>query len=162
NVLKELKRFDEALADYDRTIALEPDHVEAFFNRGIVLGELKRHEAALASFDRAIALDPAHARAHFSRGSALVALRRLDERGGGAPPGRGTIEGSFLRTPECFCPTGAFPPRGAPTPPPMPPKGWPRHTRSSCWPAGRRRRRNSPARAPSSTPTVRPMPSPSG
>ena len=39
---QELKRFDEALASYDKAIALKPDYAEAFNNRGNVLKELKR------------------------------------------------------------------------------------------------------------------------
>jgi protein O-GlcNAc transferase len=53
--LKELKRFEEALASYDRALTVRPDYAEALFNRGGTLHELKRFEEALASYDRALA-----------------------------------------------------------------------------------------------------------
>ena len=53
-----LKRPAEALASYDRAIALKPDYAEAHNNRGNALRDLKRPEEALASYDRAIALKP--------------------------------------------------------------------------------------------------------
>ena len=56
--LKALKRFEEALASYDRALAVRPDYAEAFSNRGNTLQELKRFEEALASFDRALKLRP--------------------------------------------------------------------------------------------------------
>jgi tetratricopeptide (TPR) repeat protein len=56
--LHELRRFDEALASYDRALAMRPDYAEALFNRGITLQELKRFEEALASHDCALALRP--------------------------------------------------------------------------------------------------------
>ena len=34
NTLKELKRFEEALASYDRALTVRPDYAEALSNRG--------------------------------------------------------------------------------------------------------------------------------
>src|ERR1700674_2613112 len=42
NVLIRSGRFADASASFDQAIALKSDYVEAFFNRGNVLGELKR------------------------------------------------------------------------------------------------------------------------
>ena len=76
---KELKRFDEALASYDKALALKPDYAEAFNNRGNALQELKRLDEALASYDKALALKPDYAEAFNNRGNALQELKRLDE-----------------------------------------------------------------------------------
>ena len=38
-----LKRSDDALASYDKAIALKPDYAEAYNNRGNALQELKRY-----------------------------------------------------------------------------------------------------------------------
>src|SRR4051794_32591235 len=51
NGLRKMKCPEEALASYNRAIALKPDHVDALNNRGVLLGDLKRLEEALASFD---------------------------------------------------------------------------------------------------------------
>ena len=58
-------RFEEALASYDRAIALRPDYAEALTNRGVTLHDLKRFDEALASYARAIACAPDYAEAHY-------------------------------------------------------------------------------------------------
>ncbi len=77
--LRNLKRPEDALASYDRAIALKPDYAEAYYNRGNALMDLKRPEDALASYDKAIALEPDSAEAYNNRGEALRDLKRLQE-----------------------------------------------------------------------------------
>jgi tetratricopeptide (TPR) repeat protein len=77
--LRALRRHDEALASYDRAIALQPDFARAYSNRGVVLADMQRHEEAVASHDRAIALRPEFAEAHSNRGVVLAALLRHEE-----------------------------------------------------------------------------------
>ena len=60
--LHELKRFEEALASYDRALTVRPDFAEALSNRGNTLHELKRFEEALASYDRALTVRPDYCR----------------------------------------------------------------------------------------------------
>ncbi|MBL8146328.1 MAG: tetratricopeptide repeat protein, partial [Anaerolineae bacterium] len=43
-----LQRVDEALADYDRAIDLNPEYAEAYNNRGNVYAALRRYDEALA------------------------------------------------------------------------------------------------------------------
>jgi predicted O-linked N-acetylglucosamine transferase (SPINDLY family) len=79
NELEDLNRLDEALASYDRALALHPNYARAHSNRGNVLQLLKRFDDALASYDHALAIRPDYAEAFFNRGNALQALRRFDE-----------------------------------------------------------------------------------
>lgn len=72
-------RPEEALARYDRAIALAPDYAEAMSNRGNTLKDLKRLDEALDSFDRALALLPAYVEAHVNRGIVLYRLKRAGE-----------------------------------------------------------------------------------
>ena len=72
------KRFDEAVENFDRAIALDPDFAEAWISRGIALFALGRFGEAAASYDRALALHP-DAEIFSIRGLALYMLGRLDE-----------------------------------------------------------------------------------
>ncbi len=78
NALRQLGQLEEAVASYDRAIALRPN-VASYTNRGNALRELKRLEEALQSYDRALALDPRFAEIHNNRGSVLQELGRFDE-----------------------------------------------------------------------------------
>ena len=77
--LKALGRLDEALASYDKALALRPDYAEAFNNRGVALKALGRLDEALASYDKALAVRPDYAEAFFNRGVALQELKRFAE-----------------------------------------------------------------------------------
>ena len=77
--MKELERFEEALAGYDRALALQPDHAEALNDRGNILNELKRFEEALASYDRALAVRPDYVEPLSNRGISLSGLGRFEE-----------------------------------------------------------------------------------
>jgi tetratricopeptide (TPR) repeat protein len=61
-------RYDKAIADYDRTIALAPLHATAYKGRGICLHAFKRYDEALVSYDKAIAIDPNDSGAYTNRG----------------------------------------------------------------------------------------------
>jgi tetratricopeptide (TPR) repeat protein len=79
NVLKKLKRPDEALASYDRAAELRPDDPLILNSRGTVLRELNRFADALADFDAAIGLKPDLTEAFNNRGNALKDLERYTE-----------------------------------------------------------------------------------
>ena len=74
-----LERHQEALASFNKAVALKPDYAECHNNLGIVLQDMGRPEEALASFDTAIVLKPDNAKAHNNRGAALGDLRRIDD-----------------------------------------------------------------------------------
>ena len=78
-ILQRLNRPIEALASYQRALAVKPDDVETLNNRGVTLQGLKRLDEALASFDRALLLRPDYAAALSNRGVALKELERFDE-----------------------------------------------------------------------------------
>ena len=51
-------RHEDALASFDRALALDPDYADAHNNRGNAYLELNRPGDALAGYDRALALKP--------------------------------------------------------------------------------------------------------
>jgi len=79
NALLASKRAEEALAIYDRALALQPDYIAALYNRGLALLQLKRAGEALSSFDRVLALAPDDAEALTERGNALLDLKRAGD-----------------------------------------------------------------------------------
>jgi Flp pilus assembly protein TadD len=48
-----LKRHEEAMSVYDQANRLDPDDVNAYFNKGIALERLRRHKDAQQAFERA-------------------------------------------------------------------------------------------------------------
>jgi predicted O-linked N-acetylglucosamine transferase (SPINDLY family) len=53
-----MERNEEAIASYDRAIALDPKHARAYYDRGTAFIGLKRINDAVASYGRALELDP--------------------------------------------------------------------------------------------------------
>lgn len=76
--LHALKRFADAIASYDRALAIKPN-AEAYYNRGNSLLALDRFDAALASYDGALSVKPDYLEALSNRGIVLRNLNRFDE-----------------------------------------------------------------------------------
>jgi tetratricopeptide (TPR) repeat protein len=77
--LQKLERYDEAIAAYEKAIALKPDYANAHFNRGFLLKKLQRNDEALVSYNKAISFKPDHAGAHNNRGVILQAMHRYQD-----------------------------------------------------------------------------------
>jgi len=73
----ELKRWDDAQAEYERTITLDPHMAEAYLNLGIVLME-SNPLAAADAFRQAADLQPAQSRPRFLYGLALERAGKHD------------------------------------------------------------------------------------
>ena len=79
NALLALERFEEALRSYERALARDPSHVDAWYNRGNAQRELRRHDEALASYRRALALAPERADIHVNEALTLLRMGKLHE-----------------------------------------------------------------------------------
>jgi tetratricopeptide (TPR) repeat protein len=79
NLLFSIPRYQDTLICYDKVLELDPNSVDAWKNRGVVLGNLERHDEALASFQKVLELDPSSADAWINRGQALGNLECHDE-----------------------------------------------------------------------------------
>jgi predicted O-linked N-acetylglucosamine transferase (SPINDLY family) len=77
--LSQFKRYDEAIAHYDKAISLSPDSAGAWSNKGLVLSQFKRYDEAIAHYDKAISLNPDSAEAWSAKGIALYELKHYDE-----------------------------------------------------------------------------------
>jgi lipoprotein NlpI len=71
-----LGHFAEAVADFDRTLKLDPKLAEAYDFRGSSQFKRGKFAEAVADFDRFLALRPAEAPGHWRRGIALYYVGR--------------------------------------------------------------------------------------
>jgi tetratricopeptide (TPR) repeat protein len=79
NNLLDTHRYQDAIAAYDRAIAIKPKIAEAWINRGNALTSLQRYKEAIASYDRAISIRPDKDITWYNRGNALTSLQRHKE-----------------------------------------------------------------------------------
>ncbi len=78
-VLYELRRFEEALACYDRGLEISPRDSALWKNKGVVLSSLGRLEEALACYDRALEISPQDSVLWGNKGAELRDLGRFEE-----------------------------------------------------------------------------------
>lgn len=77
--LAALGRHQEALACFDRALAVDPRCLEAWNNKGGLLADLGRYEEAIACYDRALAVNPRYVMALRNRGFDLGQIGRHEE-----------------------------------------------------------------------------------
>ncbi len=78
NLYYNLKKFDLALANYQKAIAIDPQDPYIYNNRGKLYRKLRKFDLALADFDRAIAINPNYAGAYNNRGNVYGNMRQWD------------------------------------------------------------------------------------
>jgi tetratricopeptide (TPR) repeat protein len=79
HLLAELKRYDEAAAEYEKLLALRPNYAEGHYQCGACLYQLGRYEEALLHFGKSVDLDQTHADAYLVKGICLLQLKRPEE-----------------------------------------------------------------------------------
>ncbi|MFB2919723.1 tetratricopeptide repeat protein [Aerosakkonema funiforme] len=76
---RQMKRYPEALADFNRAIALSPNYAWAYAHRGETYYLIEQYKEALADFQRAIELNPHYMWAISHRGATYHRLNRYEE-----------------------------------------------------------------------------------
>ena len=74
-----MKRYEEALKDFDRGIELDPKYPCTISRRGETYGLMKCYSEALKDFDRAIELDPKYKWVSASRGETYRLMERYEQ-----------------------------------------------------------------------------------
>lgn len=82
DVLQNAKRYGEALADYNRAIALADPDTELlylyYFNRGNTLLKLREYKSARADYDKALGINPYHQASYANRAMIRYNLKDVD------------------------------------------------------------------------------------
>jgi tetratricopeptide (TPR) repeat protein len=73
------RRADEAIAQFQKSLEIQPDDAEARYNLGTVLLQQKRLDEAVAQLQKALEIKPDDASAHKNLGVAFFQQGRLDE-----------------------------------------------------------------------------------
>lgn len=76
--LARLGKAEEAIAAFDKSIALKADEYVAWYNRGIAKVMLQRYEDALTDFDKALLLNPGYKKAYLNRATTKKHLTDYD------------------------------------------------------------------------------------
>jgi tetratricopeptide (TPR) repeat protein len=79
NAFLQQERLDEAMVQYQKALAINPDYAEAHNNLGNVLIQQGRAGEAIAHFQKALAIKPDYADAQNNLGSAFLQQGRLEE-----------------------------------------------------------------------------------
>lgn len=72
-------RHQEALADMDRAVSLNPRLAPVYFTRATVYFRLKRHAEALQDLNASVSLDPTRSSVYLARSTVLKQLKREEE-----------------------------------------------------------------------------------
>ncbi|MGZ3638350.1 MAG: tetratricopeptide repeat protein [Ktedonobacterales bacterium] len=81
DILLRNSQYTEALAEFERAVALAPSWTEAWIQKGAALSHLQRNVDALDAYDRALVLNPNSALAWAGKAIVLKNLGRSDEAG---------------------------------------------------------------------------------
>ncbi len=75
DIYAEAKRTREAIADFDKAIALEPGNATFLFSRGSAKAQLREYDGAIADFTSAIRINPRYSAAFTGRAEAFKETR---------------------------------------------------------------------------------------
>ncbi len=74
-----LKNYQQAIADFERALELDPNYAWAYGSRGWAYYWFKDYQRAFADFNRSLELDPNDAFAYYRRGWAYDALKNYQQ-----------------------------------------------------------------------------------
>lgn len=72
-------KTEEALAEFDKAITIDPHHAEALYNRGLLYQRERRHQLAVDDFSSANGLTPQRAEPLLARAISYLAMDKFKE-----------------------------------------------------------------------------------
>ncbi len=79
NAYADLGQYEQAIADYNQAIQINPQDAEAYNNRGIAYADLGQYEQATADYNQALQINPQLAEAYYNRGNAYYDLGQYEQ-----------------------------------------------------------------------------------
>ena len=74
-----MENYEAAIASFNKTITIKPNHESAWNNLGIALRRLGKFDEAVAAYQKQLAINPNHELAWNNLGNSLFNLGKLDE-----------------------------------------------------------------------------------
>jgi len=78
NVSGKESNYKDAVLNYTKALKLDPDYVNAYYNRGYAYIELRKYKLALSDLDKAIDINPKYAPAYHVRGILYFRRKKYD------------------------------------------------------------------------------------
>lgn len=75
----ELKKYDKAIADYDKAVEFDPKNFNAYANRGDVYYALKRYDKVIADYGKVAELTPKYHGAYLNIGASYYELGQYEK-----------------------------------------------------------------------------------
>jgi tetratricopeptide (TPR) repeat protein len=72
-------KYDMAIADFDKAVALDPQYAKAYYNRGSAFDKIGRLDKAILDYKKTIALDPFYYEAYYYLEQALKRTGQADK-----------------------------------------------------------------------------------
>ncbi|MBF0277710.1 MAG: tetratricopeptide repeat protein [SAR324 cluster bacterium] len=71
-----LQQYDQAIADNNRALQIQPKFAGAYHNRGFIYAHLKRYQIAIMDYNEALKHNPRFTNAYYNRGNAYMLLKQ--------------------------------------------------------------------------------------
>lgn len=78
NNLSESRKYEQAIAAYDRAIQIQPNYYELWLKRGDAQVEMEQYQVALASYERAIKIQPEAEEGWYKKGRVLSLMEQYE------------------------------------------------------------------------------------
>ncbi|MBK1987777.1 tetratricopeptide repeat protein [Sphaerospermopsis aphanizomenoides BCCUSP55] len=77
-ILSNLEKYDQAIADFTQVIKINFQFTRAYYNRGVIYYEQGKIDSAIQDFTQAIAINPQYAKAYYYRGTIYGNQGKID------------------------------------------------------------------------------------